>query len=263
MTPLFGFGIAKEEHFSALPSKMPENLAFVEIPGELLDDSAVCRKLKSYSVKRHTAVVIRDIVPAYLADAVPFSPLRLKVEFDSKFRTRCETASQIGCRVISAEFNIRRACREKKYRNELVKWLHSIAGILDEYKLKLTLPLHISGETARGELESLVDLQHELFYPGFRYLLHFHWNEPESFELLEKVSSILKFERNFWRLTYRPEPDCILDLSILEKLHPVWNSVLGRMPVFVSIDSGSLRPEQSVLESVSGMIEQFVSNQAQ
>ena len=96
-----------------------------------------------------------------------------------------------------------------------------------------------------------------MFYPGFRYLLHFHWNEPESFELLESVSDILKFERNFWRLTYRPEPDCILDLSILEKLYPVWNSVQGRMPVFVSIDSGSVRPEQSVLEAVSGVIACF------
>ena len=189
--------------------------------------------------------------------------MRLKIEFDSKFRTRCETASQIGCRVVSAEFNIRRAGKEKNYRSELVKWLHSIAGILDEYKLKLTLPLHITGETSSGELESLVDLQHELFYPGFRYLLHFHWNEPEAFDLLENVSSILTFERNFWRLTYRPEPECILDPEVLEKLHPVWNSVRGRMPVFVGIDSGSLRPEQSVLESVSSTVEQFVSKQAQ
>ena len=242
---------------------MPENLAFLEVPGELLDDAAVCRKLKSYSVKRHTAVVIRDIVPAYLADVVPFSPVRLKIEFDSKFRTRCEIASQIGCRIVSAEFNIRRAGKEKNYRSELIKWLHSIAGILDEYKLKLTLPLHISGETSNEELDSLVDLQHELFYPGFRYLLHFHWNEPEAFEQLENVSSILKFERNFWRLTYRPEPDCILDLSILEKLNPVWNSVQGRMPVFVGIDSGSLRPEQSVLESVSGLVAEFVSVKGQ
>ena len=115
MTPVFGIGFAKEEAFAMLPAVLPAEFSFCEVPGELLDNSAALARLKRFSKKQKQALVIRDIMPPYLLDVLPGSPLRLLVEFDSKFRSRCREASEIGVRIVGCDFNIQKVHQESSY----------------------------------------------------------------------------------------------------------------------------------------------------
>ena len=142
MKPVFGFGIAREEHFSLLPPTLPDEFSFLEVPGEILESRKICADLERYSARQRKAVVIRDIVQSYLADSAPFFPLHLKVEFDRKFRERCEAAARLKCRIISADFNLARALGDPVYKKNLLNLLRSIAGILDEFKFIMIFSIH-------------------------------------------------------------------------------------------------------------------------
>ena len=146
MKPVWGLGIAGEEQFSHLPSALPEEFSFLEIPGDMLESPGIRNELKNYLSKFRKALVIRDILPAHLISAAPLLPLHLKIEFDQKFRSRCETASRFGCHFISAEFNFTRAFSETIYRKHLLNLLRSISGILEEFKLKMLLPVRFPAD---------------------------------------------------------------------------------------------------------------------
>ena len=140
MKPVWGLGISGEEQFSLLPSTLPEEFSFLEIPGDILELPGLRTKLSAYPSKFRKALVIRDILPADLVDAAPLFALPLKIDFDLGFRTRCEAAARFGCHFISAEFNLIRAFSDADYRKHLLNLLRSISGILDEFKLIMLLP---------------------------------------------------------------------------------------------------------------------------
>ena len=256
MNTVFGVGITKEDQVPFLSQELPPEIRFVEIPGDLLDVPAVLPKLKKVT-RQHKALVIQDIMPSYLIEALPVSPLRLKIEFDSKFRSRCQAAAKLGCRVIAADFNIERALREADYNLGLMDLLASMSGTLEEFKLLMALPIRIPRMTGTASATSLLAFKHRLFYPGFRFRLDFYYNEPEAFETLEKDMPDLNFERNFWRLPYMPEPDILLDDEIFSRMRSFWDPVQSRIPVFVCFAPGMVSPDQLMLKDLTRLIRDF------
>ena len=256
MIPLFGLGIAREEQFSLLPSEIPEEFSFLEIPGGLLDQTAVVSRLKQLSVKQQKALVIRDLMPPYLVDGAITSALRLKIEFDNEFRRRCQLASSLGCRVVSMNFHIERALNEADFNERLVRMLLSMAGTLEEMKLLLALPCRVPNVLGAAAPSAFLAFKHRLFYPGFRYRTDFHFEDPHAFEQLAAGQDFLKFERNFWRISYLPQMDSELDAAVLESLRPYWNPQ-GRRPVFVCIDPGVAVPDELMIRQVSSLIRDF------
>ena len=254
MNPVFGLGIAGEEQFSRLASTLPEEISFLEVPGELLDTPSAVSRLKKLSGRQKKALVIRDIMPSYLAEALPTSPLRLKVEFDGKFRSRCRTAAALGCRVVSVDFDLVKAMNDALYGKGLTGLLKSMSGTLEELELLLALPLDMTEASAT----SFLAFKHRLFYPGFRYRIDFRYGEEGYFEALDEAVKILDFERNFWRVPCRCGGDSRLSPEVMEKLRPYWER-RSRTPVFVSLDAGTLPPDGELIEELTCLIRDFRS----
>lgn len=257
MKPVWGLGIAGEEQFSLLPSVLPEEFSFLEIPGDMLESPGIRKELKIYLSKFRKALVIRDILPVHLVSAAPLLPLHLKIEFDQKFRSRCETASRFGCHFISAEFNFVRAFSETIYRKQLLNLLRSISGILEEFKLKMLLPVHFPADGCAESFAEFVKLKKELFYPGFHFLLNCRYHEDEFDDMLEKVVSELSLDRRFWRLSCMPEPGTGLDVDVLEKLRPVWENISGDMPACVCFEPGNAAPDQILVNALLRMLKKY------
>ncbi|MBQ9502667.1 MAG: hypothetical protein IJU70_10965 [Lentisphaeria bacterium] len=237
MRPVFGLSVPDAGTLSLLPDELPAAVAFGEITGEMLENTSLQAVLRRIFLKHDRALVVRDIVPPKLADAVPASPLRLKMEFDSGFRARCRAASALGCRVVSAEFAVGRALNDAAYEAELVKVLHSAAGTLEEFGLVMAFPLRLPAEAERAA--AFLAFKHRLFYPGFRYLLDFHFEEPEAFAALERALPVLTFDRSLWRLPHLPGAESPLTAEVLEKMRPVWCGGNDGRSVFVCVDAGS------------------------
>jgi len=260
MRPVFGLGIPGEEALSLLPDELPAAMAFGEIPGEMLDSASHRAALRRIFPKQGRALIVRDIMPADLAGIVPAAPLRLKVEFDSGFRTRCAAAAKMGCRVVSAGFDIVRALTDASYEAGLVKMLHSIAGILEDFGTIMAFPLRLPAEAE--SVSAFLAFKHRLFYPGFRYLLEFHYEEPGAFEILENALGVLNFERSLWRLPYRPDDESRLTEDVLEKLRPVWRRGDDR-PVFVCVDPGRGSFEREFPERFAAVIDRFSAREGE
>lgn len=259
MKPVFGFGIAREEHFSYLPPKLPDQFSFLEIPGEILESRKFCADLETYSARNRKAVVFRDIVPSYLADSAPYFPLHLKVEFDRKFRERCEAAARLKCRVISAEFNISRALGDPAYKKNLLNLLRSIAGILDEFRMSMLLPLYFPADTCSRSFAEYLSFKKELFYPGFRFLLNYRFHEENAEDMLSSVVSDLSFERHLWRLSYMPDSESPLQQEILEKMRPFWENIPGNTSSCVCFEPGITVPDQIMVNDLAHLLKQYNS----
>ena len=237
MKPVFGLSVPDADALFLLPEELPAAVAFGEISGEMLEASSRLAALRRTFVKHDRALIVRDIMPPKLVGVVPASSLRLRMEFDAGFRARCRAAFALGCRVVSAEFDFDRALADAAYEAELVKVLHSMAGTLEEFKLLMTFPLRLPAEAER--VSAFLAFKHRLFYPGFRYLLDFRFEEPEAFEALDRVLPVLTFDRSFWRLPYLPDTESPLTADILEKMRPVWCGGNDGHPVFVCVDIGT------------------------
>ncbi len=261
MKPVWGLGISGEEQFSLLPSTLPEEFSFFEVPGEVLESPGLRAKLKVHLSKFRKALLIRDIVPADLADAAPLFPLHLKFEFDRKFRSNCESASRLGCHFISAEFNLVRAFSNANYRKKLFDLLRSVAGILDEFKMIMLLPVHFPSDGCGESFSEFVKFKKELFYPGFRFMLNCRYHEDGVDNMLDKVATELSFERTFWRLSCMPEQETFLDLDVLEKMRPVWECIPGDTPAFVCLEPGRTVPDQILINSLSRMLKKYQAHQ--
>ena len=254
MKPVFGLGVPDEEALALLPDELPEAAAFGEIPGEMLDSASLRASLRRIFPKQRRALIVRDIMPADLAGIVPAASLRLKVEFDSGFRARCAAAAKMGCRVVSAGFDIARALTDASYEAGLVRMLHSIAGTLEEFGSIMAFPVRLPADAE--SVSAFLAFKHRLFYPGFRYLLEFHYEVPGAFEALESALGVLNFERSLWRLPYRPDDETRLSEEILEKLRPAWRRGDDR-PVFVCVDPGRGSRDREFPERFSAMIDRF------
>ena len=254
MKPVWGLGIAGEEQFSLLPSTLPEEFSFLEIPGEMLELPVLRAKLSVYPSKFRKALVIRDILSAYLVDAAPLFPRHLKFEFDRKFRSSCESVSRFGCHFISAEFNFVRAFSYANYRKHLLELLRSISGILEEFKLVMLLPVHFPEDGCGESFSEFIKLKKELFYPGFRFVLNCRYHEDGVDDMLKKVVSELNFERTFWRLSCMPEQGTFLNIDVLEKMRPVWENMPGNAPAFVCLEPGKAVPDQVLINTLSQML---------
>lgn len=261
MKPVWGLGISGDEQFSLLPSTLPEEFSFFEIPGEMLELPVHRAKLKVHLSKFCKALLIRDIVSSHLADEVPLFPLQLKFEFDRKFRSNCESASRLGCHFISAEFNLVRAFSDTIYRRKLLDLLRSVAGILDEFKMTMLLPVHFPADGCGESFAEFVKFKKELFYPGFRFILNCRYHEDGFDNMLDKVVSELSFERTFWRLSCMPEPETFLNIDILEKMRPVWETIPGDTPAFISLEPGRTAPDQILINSLSRMLKKYNAHQ--
>ena len=255
MKPVFGLSVSDAEALSLLPDELPAAVAFGEISGEMLEDSSRQAALRRVFLKHDRALVVRDIMPQKLAGIVPASPLRLKMEFDAGFRARCRAASALGCRVVSAEFDIDRALADAAYEAELVKVLHSIAGTLEEFDFIMTFPLRLPADAER--VSAFLAFKHRLFYPGFRYLLDFRFEEPDAFAALERVLPVLTFDRSFWRLPYLPDAESPLTAEILEKMRPVWCGGSDGRSVFVCVDTGSCPLGSHAVDHLAEMFTRF------
>lgn len=262
MNPVFGLGIANEKNFPLLPQVLPESIGFLEIPGDLLELPSAVQKLKKLSRRQHTAIVVRHLIPGYLAEAVPESPLRLKNEFDNKFRARCKAASELGCRVVSIDFDIPRALADAAYNVQLVQLLLSLAGTLEELKLIMAFPLRLPCSIPGTAAASFLAFKHRLFYPGFRYRIDFRYEEQGAFGMLENDLKTLFFDRNFWSLSYQPEAETVLSAEILERLRPAWKPN-GRTPVFVCIEPGMCLPDEEMIRKLDMMIRDFKQAEAE
>jgi len=260
MKPVFGLSVPSAGALSLLPDELPAAAAFGEITGEMLDDASLLPTLRRVFLKRDRALVVRDIMPPKLAGVAPESPLRLKIEFDGVFRARCRAASALGCRVVSAEFDIERALGDAAYEAELVKVLHSMAGTLQEFDLILAFPLRLPAEAER--VSAFLAFKHRLFYPGFRYLLDFHFEEPDAFALLDRALPLLVFDRNLWRLPYLPDAETLLTADVLEKLRPVWCGGDDGRSVCVCIDTGSVSAEGIPVARLAEMFAAFFRKEA-
>lgn len=259
MKPVFGFGIAREEHFSLLPPTLPDEFSFLEVPGEILESRKICADLERYSARQRKAVVIRDVVQSYLADSAPFFPLHLKVEFDRKFRERCEAAARLKCRIISADFNLARALGDPVYKKNLLNLLRSIAGILDEFKFIMLLPLYFPADACSKSFAEFLSLKKELFYPGFRFLLNYRFHEEGAGDMLNSVVSDLSFERHFWRLSYMPDSENLLRLEELENMRPFWENIPGNTPAYVCFEPGVIAPDQIMINDLAHLLKKYRS----
>jgi hypothetical protein len=255
MKPVFGLSVPSAGALSLLPDELPAAVAFGEITGDMLESTSLQSALRKIFLKRDRALVVRDIMPPKLAEVMPASPLRLKMEFDGSFRARCRAASALGCRVVSAEFDIDRALSDAAYEAELVKVLHSMAGTLQEFDLILAFPLRLPAEAER--VSAFLAFKHRLFYPGFRYLLDFHFEEPDAFALLDRALPFLVFDRSLWRLPYLPDTETPLTADVLEKLRPVWCGGNGGRSVYVCVDTGNFSAEGVPVARLAEMFSAF------
>lgn len=257
MKPVWGLGISGEEQFSLLPSTLPEEFSFLEIPGDILELPGLRTKLSAYPSKFRKALVIRDILPADLVDAAPLFALPLKIDFDLGFRTRCEAAARFGCHFISAEFNLVRAFSDADYGKHLLNLLRSISGILDEFKLIMLLPVHFPADGCMESFAEFTKFKKELFYPGFRFLLNCRYHEDGVDDMLKKVVSELNFDRSFWRLSCMPEQGTFLNTDVLEKMRTLWENIPGDMPAFVCFEPGRSVPDQILINHLSRMLKKY------
>jgi len=202
----FRFGVAVEAGeaagFVAALRHLPAAFAAFELPAEWLDSGESVRRLAAAFADRPAALLFRDITSPLpvrtLADGL--SPA-LWLEFDRKFRARCQAAEQLGSRLVSTDFELPRAATEPEYEKKIHSLAAAMSGVLADCGLEMQLSLRLPGGLTPA---AAVALLRRLPGPFFRLAVELHPHEPGMAELTPAELLPLRFESSWWRLAYEP-----------------------------------------------------------
>lgn len=207
--PFFG----TNAEFAELPtSPIPEQFALV---GDVLDDTKLRKKLKRCTANG-SFVLIRDLAAPSLARLIPGESQTMRLEFQRFFRDRCKKSAEAGVREIAVEFDLVRALNESDFANALRLTLRSCFGILEEYSLRLLLPIRLPAVVDAPNLLSYDRFRQELLYPKLGWLWELTDNEPLSAMTAAELHH-LRFYCDRWILTGENQ-DGIVDRSAADAI---------------------------------------------
>ena len=243
----FGCGIIAEEPLDKLPVKRLCGFDFIEFPGVWLDSPTAIRKLKTL---RHAGcrLMVRDLVPPALARIVPQENLKVKVEFDRKFREQCRQAAELGVEGVEIQFDLDRAVREPAYGALLRSFVLSCAGGLREHALSLQLPCRLPRPPGGCRIIDLLQFRHRLGLPETGFNLEFHPYEPGAFEILEQEKTNLQYIRQSWRIVFAPEHGNQLNAGHWHKLLQAIGTPRNGSDFRIALAPGNQMPDEAMLD---------------
>ena len=77
--------------------------------------------------------------------------------------------------------------------------------------------------------------------------------------MLNSVVSDLSFERNFWRLSYMPDSESLLQMEELENMRPLWENIPGNTPAYVCLEPGVIAPDQVMINDLAHLLKKYRS----
>jgi len=247
----WGLSLRTLEQLAGLPDALPERLRLLELPGEVLEDRTLCRKLERYR-SSGIVFVIRELMDGTLADMIAGETLPGRIDFDRRLRARCEIFSDLGIDLIGTGLDPL-AMMEESGRGSRVM-LRSLFDLCDAKGVKLLLPCRIPAVPGiEAPVKKLAAFRRELLTPGIRYLVDFHIHEPGALDAPAETLAPLGLDVALFRISYRPDLGNRLEPSAVSR---ALGLLPGRIPEAVSIllAPGMVPMEEDALNRLSGLI---------
>jgi len=257
----WGLSLRTLEQLAGLPSRLPERLRLLEVPGEVLEDRALCRKLEDFR-SSGIVFVIRELMDGKLADMISNETLSGRIDFDRRLRARCEIMGDLG--IDLAETGLDPFSMMEEQGRGALAMLKSLFDLCDGKDVKLLLPCRVPAAPGNDfPMERLAAFRRGLLSPGIRYLVDYHIHEPGALELPPGVLSPLGLDTALFRIAYRPDLGNKLEPSALRRALEIL-AVRTPEPLPVLLAPGAVPVEEDALNRLPGIIsavEQSVEEQ--
>ena len=148
-----------------------------------LDSAAACDRSREF-IQAGIPVIIRDLAAPVTVRSIPEDSMKQQANFQRFLQERCKMISALGIGEFSLSFNLERAAENAVFCHALRRFLGSLWGILEQYRLRLLLTAHLPSESS-ADAVWLAQFRQDLLYPHVGFLL--------ELDGIEEVPSALKF----------------------------------------------------------------------
>jgi len=200
----FGISFTQTEYFSRAGSKLPEGFSALEIPGDLLDSSSACSKLKNLS-RQGITLCARDLIAPEIAGLIPAENCKLRAELEQHFAGRCAAAAEIGISDLTTVFDLAGALENPESSSQLVRFLKRCAGVIYANGQTLRLQLRLPAGNGAPPWRAFYLLRRDLLCPNIEWTIELHPHEPAAPEQLEQMLPLFRGYDRFRRVCYNAE----------------------------------------------------------
>lgn len=201
MSTRFGISAVFPEQLLSVPAKLPQSLAAVEFPGDMVESSSGYQKLSQLS-RNGVTLFGRDFISHEIAALIPEENCKLRSELESHFQQRCLKASELGVKNFSVAFDIFQGVSSVEYREKLGCFLRRCAGVIREFGQKLHLVCRIPGGGNFDHWDDLYKFRMELLCPDIEFLLELHPHEPNASEVIARALQTFRLHDSCRRICY-------------------------------------------------------------
>lgn len=201
MSIRFGISAAMPEQLLPLPAKLPEGLAAVEFPGDMLEGSPGYQKLLQLR-KNDILLFGRDFISPEISALIPEENCKLRSELENHFQQRCAKAAELGVKNFSVAFDLFQAAGSPEYGEKLGLFLRRCAGVIYEFGQTMHLVCRVPGGGSFGSWEDLLKFRRELLCPNIQLLLEIHPHEPNASEVISEALNTFRLYDSWRRICY-------------------------------------------------------------